>query len=488
MQTSVKDAIKTVVGADHFSDGREERLCYAYDATGDQHLPEAVIFPASVSEVAAVMKLANAHQFPVVPRGAGSGFSGGSLPVAGGLVMAMNRLDRIHAIDTDNLIAEVGPAVVTADLQAAVEAHGLFYPPDPASYTFSTIGGNIAENSGGMRAVKYGVTRDYVRGLEVVLPSGEVVHTGSACAKDVVGYDLTTLFVGSEGTLGVITRATLRLLPLPRAKQTLTAAFDTMASAAATVARIIGRGIIPTTLEFLDGASLRAVERYAQVGLPTTAEALLLIEVDGDPDAIEGPMTRVHRICEQGGALAIKLAREKTDQEELWRARRAISPALRSISQYKMNEDIVVPRSKIPEIIDHIQTTSEKYALPIVSFGHAGDGNIHVNVMGGRQGAADIPKMKQAVAEIFHATVKLGGRISGEHGIGLAKQSYIGLNLDPPTLALSRLLKETLDPNNILNPGKIFPPGRCLKQPPMSLQRLYGCSQRAPVLCLRARL
>ena len=458
MKNSLKNEFKAVVGAENFSDVREELLCYAYDATGAQYLPEAVIFPKTVQDVSAVMKLANIHRIPVVPRGAGSGFSGGALPVAGGLVMAMNRFNRIHHIDTENLIAEVGPAVVTARFQAAVEEKGLFYPPDPASHTFSSIGGNIAENSGGMRAVKYGVTRDYVRGLEVVLPSGEIVHTGSACAKDVVGYDLTTLFVGSEGTLGVITRATLRLLPLPEAKQTLTAAFGSMAAAALAVSRIIGRGIIPTTLEFLDGASLKAVERYARVGLPGTAEAFLLIEVDGAADSIDGPMTRVRRVCEENGALEVRLAKEKTAQEELWRARRAVSPALRSISRFKMNEDIVVPRSKIPEIIEQIRTTADTYSLPIVSFGHAGDGNIHVNVMAGPDGEADIPKMKQAVVDIFAATVKLGGRISGEHGIGLAKQPYIGLNLDPPTLALSRLLKKTLDPNNILNPGKIFPP------------------------------
>ena len=458
MKNSQKDAIRAIVGADHFTDAREECLCYAYDATRAQYLPEAVVFPGTTQEVADVLRLADTHRIPVVPRGAGSGFSGGALPVAGGLVMAMNRFNRIRSIDTENLVAEVEPAVVTAHLQAAVEKKGLFYPPDPASYTFSTIGGNIAENSGGMRAVKYGVTRDYVRGLEVVLASGEVIHTGSACAKDVVGYDLTTLFVGSEGTLGVVTRATLRLLPLPEAKQTLTAAFESMAAAARTVSDIIGRGIVPTTLEFLDAPSLQAVERYAPVGLPAEAQAFLLIEVDGDADCIAGPMERVRQVCTENGALEIRLAREKDEQEELWRARRAVSPALRNISPYKMNEDIVVPRSRIPEIIDSIRQTARRYDLPIVSFGHAGDGNIHVNVMGGARGEADIPKMERAVDDIFRATVELGGRISGEHGIGLAKQPYIGLNLDAPTLALSRRLKRTLDPRNILNPGKIFPP------------------------------
>jgi len=457
MKNSHKDALRTIVGADHFTDAREECLCYAYDATQAQYLPEAVIFPGTTQAVADILRLADTHCIPVVPRGAGSGFSGGALPVAGGLVMAMNRFNRIRSIDTDNLVTEVEPAVVTAHLQAAVEKKGLFYPPDPASYTFSTIGGNIAENSGGMRAVKYGVTRDYVRGLEVVLPTGEVVNTGSACAKDVVGYDLTTLFVGSEGTLGVVTRATLRLLPLPEAKQTLTAAFGSMAAAARTVSDVIGRGIVPTTLEFLDAPSLQAVEQYAPVGLPARAQAFLLIEVDGDADCIAGPMERVRQVCAENGALQIRVAREKAEQEELWRARRAVSPALRNISPYKMNEDIVVPRSRIPEIIDYIQQTSRRYDLPIVSFGHAGDGNIHVNVMAGPAGEADLPKMERAVDDIFHATVQLGGRISGEHGIGLAKQPYIGLNLDAPTLALSRQLKRTLDPRNILNPGKIFP-------------------------------
>jgi glycolate oxidase len=458
MDNRLKHALTALVGADNFCDSHEERLCYAYDATREQYLPEAVVFPGTVQEVSAIMRLANTHRLPVVPRGAGSGMTGGALPVAGGLVMVMSRFDRIHGIDTDNLVAEVEPAVITARFQDAVEAKGLFYPPDPASLAFSSIGGNIAENSGGMRAVKYGVTRDYVRGLEVVLPNGEIVHTGSACAKDVVGYDLTTLFVGSEGTLGIITRATLRLLPRPEAKQTLTAAFDSMDAAAQTVSAIIGRGIIPTTLEFLDGASLRAVEAYAKIGLPATAEALLLIEVDGDADAIDRPMQRVRRVCEEKGALEVILAREKAEQEALWEARRAVSPALRSISRFKMNEDIVVPRSRIPEMIHRIRTTARRYSLPIVSFGHAGDGNIHVNVMAGPGGEADIPAMERAVADIFDATVELGGRISGEHGIGLAKQPYIGLNLDAPTLALSRLLKITMDPHNILNPGKMFPP------------------------------
>jgi glycolate oxidase len=411
-----------------------------------------------VAEVAEVLRLANAQGVAVVPRGAGTGFSGGSLPVQGGIVMVMNRFDRILSIDRDNLVAEVEPWVVTGKFQAAVEAQGLFYPPDPASLAFCTLGGNIAENAGGMRAVKYGVTRDYVRGLEVVLPTGEVVHTGSACVKDVVGYDLTTLFVGSEGTLGVITRATLRLLPLPEAKHTLTASFASMVDAARTVSEVTRKGVIPTTLEFLDGASIRAVERHEKVGLPVEAEAFLLVEVDGDAGTLDGPLNRVQAICRSNGALAVAVAREKGEQEKLWRARRAVSPALREVSPFKMNEDIVVPRSRIPDMIERIQAIAASRGVPIVNFGHAGDGNIHVNVMAGPDGEADVPKMKRAVDDVFAAAVALGGRISGEHGIGLSKQPYIGLNLDAPTLALSRLLKKTLDPNNILNPGKIFPP------------------------------
>ena len=457
MKNRLKTQFREIVGAAHFTDAPEDLICYAYDATQQQYLPEAVLFPGGVDEVSAILALASDRRVPVVPRGAGSGFSGGALAVRGGVVMAMNRFDRILSIDTDNLVAEVEPAVVTAQFQAAVARKGLFYPPDPASHTFSTLGGNIAENAGGMSAVKYGVTKDYVRGLEVVLPSGEVVHTGSACAKDVVGYDMTTLFVGSEGTLGVVTKAILRLLPMPEARQTLTATFGSMAAAATTVSEIIAAGIVPATLEFLDGASLRAVERHAKLGLPTAAGSFLLIEVDGNADCIDRPLQRVGETCRKNGALEVNIAREKADQEKLWRARRAVSPALRAISRYRMNEDIVVPRSKIPEMIARIRTIGEKYGIPIVNFGHAGDGNIHVTVMAGPAGEADLPKMKMAAADVFADTVALGGRISGEHGIGLAKQPYIGLNLDPPTLALCRRLKKTLDPNDILNPGKMFP-------------------------------
>ena len=457
MEKQLKKELLEIVGAGHFTDAREDLLCYAYDATGEKHLPEAVLYPASVEQVSAVLRLANARGVPVVPRGAGSGFSGGAVPLRGGVVMAMNRFDRILSIDSDNLVAEVEPAVVTARFQAAAAEKNLFYPPDPASHTFSTIGGNIAENAGGMSAVKYGVTKDYVRGLEVVLPSGEVVHTGSACAKDVVGYDLTTLFVGSEGTLGVVTRATLRLLPMPEARQTLTASFASMDAAARTVSSVIAEGIIPSTLEFLDSASLAAVKRHADVNLPEGAEAFLLIEVDGAADCLQRPLERVRSLCEKNRALEVRLAREKAEQNELWRARRSVSPALRAVSRYRMNEDIVVPRSAIPEMIDRIRATADKYGIPIINFGHAGDGNIHVTVMAGPSGEGDLPKMKKAVADIFADTVALGGRISGEHGIGLSKQPYIGLNLDRPTLALCRLLKKTLDPNNILNPGKIFP-------------------------------
>jgi glycolate oxidase len=460
MEKHLKKRFREIVGSEHFTDAQEDLVCYAYDATGDQHLPEAVLYPGNVSDVSDILQLANTHRVPVIPRGAGSGFSGGALAVHGGVVLAMNRFDHIVTIDTENLVATVEPAVVTARFQSAVEKRGLFYPPDPASHTFSTLGGNIAENAGGMCAVKYGVTKDYVRGLEVVLPSGEVVHTGSACAKDVVGYDLTTLFVGSEGTLGVVTQATLRLLPLPETKQTLTATFGTLAAAAKTVSEIISAGIVPATLEFLDGASLRAVERHAKLGLPTAAESFLLIEVDGDADCLDRPLRRVREICRQNGALEVSIAREKAEQEELWRARRAVSPALRAISRYRMNEDIVVPRSKIPEMIARIRATAEKHGIPIVNFGHAGDGNIHVTVMAGPAGEADLPKMKEAVADVFAATVALGGRISGEHGIGLSKKRYIGMNLDGPTLTLCRQLKKSLDPNNILNPGKMFPPMR----------------------------
>ena len=456
MDSQVRKKLIELLSSENVLEAKEDRVCYSYDATRETAVPEAVVFPRNVAEVSEIMKLANRHRVAVVPRGAGSGFSGGAIPLQGGIVLAMNHFNRILQIDTDNLVAIVEPGVVTAEFQKAAEALGLFYPPDPASMTYATIGGNIAENAGGMRAVKYGVTKDYVLGLEVVLPNGEVVHTGSKCVKDVVGYNLTQLFVGSEGTLGIVTQAILRLLPLPEAKKTLTATFGAMTDAAKAVSDVIRNRVIPTTLEFLDRHCIRTVNEYLRLDLAAAAEAFLLIEVDGDADHIDRSIQKIKTVCESNRALEVQVAEDPQQQNELWQARRAVSPSLMRIAPKKINEDIVVPRSKIPDILNRIDAIARRHRLLIVNFGHAGDGNIHVNIMADRS-PETLARADRAVDQIFRETIALEGRISGEHGIGISKRNYIGMSLDAPTLDLMKQIKAWFDPNNILNPGKIFP-------------------------------
>jgi len=431
-------------------------LCYAYDTTADFHYPDAVIFPKNSEEVAAVLKLANQFEFSVTPRGAGSGMTGGSLPVKGGVVMSMTRFNQILDIDSDNLIAVAEPGVVTGDFQKAVELRGLFYPPDPSSAAFSTLGGNAAECAGGPKAVKYGVTREYVLGLEVVLATGEIVKTGVQTAKGVVGYDLTRLIVGSEGTLGIITRLTLRLLPLPDAVQTITVIYDSIETAAETVSEIIRQGIIPRSIEYMDNASIRCAEEYMKGGLPTDAEAILIIEVDGSATEVSLSLSRVKSVCEKSGARQIKTAENRQDAEVLWRARKAVSPALYKYGPDKINEDIVVPRSKIPDMVKKIQSLSRETGLTMVSFGHAGDGNIHVNVMLDKKVASQLKTANQAVEEIFDYTLALGGTISGEHGVGITKSAYMTKEISTESLALMRRIKAAFDPAGILNPGKMM--------------------------------
>ncbi len=457
MEPDIKKRFLHVLGRERFQDSPEERAVYSYDASRAQFLPDAVLFPESVQEIAAILKIAQEHRVRVIPRGAGSGITGGALPVHGGLILALNGFDQILEIDEDNLVAVVQPGVVTSRLQAAVREKGLFYPPDPASMEFSTIGGNIAENSGGMKAVKYGVTKDYVLGLEIVLPSGEIISTGSKCVKDVVGYNLTQLFVGSEGTLGVVTKALLRLLPLPEAQKTMTAVFSDMQAASRTVSQIIKDKIIPAAIEFLDAKALWCVEHYLQLGLPEGAGAFLLVEVDGDPDLLEKDIVKVRDICKANQALKIEIARTYGEQERLWRARRSASASMAHYGAYKkINEDIVVPRASIPDFIARVERIAERFACPIINFGHAGDGNIHMNVLVPEP--EDLERGHQAVEAVFDLTVELGGRISGEHGIGLSKRDYIDKNLSPEVQALMKRIKVSFDPGNILNPGKMFKP------------------------------
>lgn len=435
---------------------KEDLHCYAYDTTSDMYYPDAVVFPQNVYDVSFVLKLANQYEFSVTPRGAGSGMTGGSLPVQKGVVLVMTKLNRILKIDKDNLTAMAEPGVVTGDFQRAVEKEGLFYPPDPSSSDFSTLGGNAAECAGGPKAVKYGVTRDYVLGLEVVLPTGEIITTGVQTAKGVVGYDLTRLLVGSEGTLGVITRLTLRLLPLPDMVKTLTVVFDQMETAARTVSEIIRKGIIPRSIEYMDNASIRCVEDYIKSGLPKDAEAILIIEVDGSADEVDHLVKRIESVCKKSGARQIKTAHTIEDAKNIWKARKAVSPALFKYGPDKINEDIVVPRSRIPDMVKKIKALSRKTGLTMVSFGHAGDGNIHFNVMLDKKIPEQLHKANQAVDEIFDYTLSLGGTISGEHGVGITKAPYMTKEISPESIALMRRLKAAFDPAGILNPGKML--------------------------------
>jgi glycolate oxidase len=453
LKPPVVKELKNIVGAANLHTSPEELVAYSYDATRAESLPCAVARPSSAQEISKIMQLANRERFPVVPRGAGSGMSGGSVPSLGGVVLSLERMDRILEIDEENLFAVVEPGVVTGHLQQEVEKKGLFYPPDPASSQFCTIGGNVAECAGGLRAVKYGVTRDYVLGLEVVLPTGEIIETGAKTMKSVAGYDLTRLITGSEGTLGIVTKIVLKLLPLPESVETLSAFFGSIEDAAAAATKIISSRILPRALEFVDQAALRAVEGYLREDVSGGAAALLLAEVDGPRASATVEAGKIMDIFRQSGALRARQATGPEEREHLWKARRSISAALYTIKPKKVNEDIVVPRSRIPDILREMAAIAGRHGLVIVNFGHAGDGNIHTNIMIDEE---DLPKAEQAVKDIFEATLRMGGSITGEHGIGLSKAKYLPMEVGPHALAAMMKIKDALDPNHILNPGKIF--------------------------------
>jgi glycolate oxidase len=453
LKQAVLKELKSLVGPANFSTSPEELVVYSYDATQRDSLPWVVVRPCSSREISEILRLANRERFPVVPRGAGTGMSGGAVPVQGGVVLSLERMNHILEIDEQDFIAIVEPGVITGDLQREVESRGLFYPPDPASRKFCTLGGNVAECAGGLRAVKYGVTKDYVLGLEVVLPTGEIINTGARTVKSVAGYDLTKLIVGSEGTLGVVTRITMRLLPLPETVKTLAAFFSEIPAAAKAASAIIASGVVPRALEFVDQAALRAVEGYLKEDISHGAAAMLLVEVDGPAESTGRDADRIAEIMVQGGATRVDRAGSDSERERLWKARRSISPALYAIKPKKLNEDIVVPRSRIANSLQEIAAIAARHGLLIVNFGHAGDGNIHTNIMFDE---ADLAKAEAAVKEIFAAVLRLGGSITGEHGIGLSKAAYLPMELGPEAIAAMKRIKHALDPNNILNPGKIF--------------------------------
>jgi len=439
------------------STDKEELFCYGFDASSTEGSPSAVVRPVSTEEVSEVASFAFNNDIPVVPRGAGTGMSGGAVPLKDTIVLSLEGMNRIIGIDKENMVAIVEPGVINYHLQEKLEEVSLFYPPDPASMKFCTLGGNVAENAGGPRAIKYGVTKDYVLGLETVLPDGRVLLTGGITYKGVVGYDLTRLLVGSEGTLGIVTKIFLKVLPVPEETATLLCTFSKLDDAARSVSKITSSSIIPRTLEFMDNDSIGAVENYKSFGLPINAEALLLIELDGTHAAVTEEAEKVASICTSLHG-SVSIAEDIFSKQRIWEARRAISPALYHIKPTRINEDIVVPRGNIPEILKAIREIAEKNNLIIANFGHAGDGNIHVNVMTDKDDKEEYQRAKDSIKDIFEATLKLGGTISGEHGVGLTKKQFVGMELSDTSIAIMKNIKNVFDPKGIMNPGKIFPP------------------------------
>jgi len=456
----VDDAIE-IVGAPFVRVDAASREAYGFDALKEGHLPDLVILAASTSEVAAIADTCNAARIPLVVRGGGTGYTGGAVPIQGGVVLSLERMNRILEIDEANLLAVVEPHVITGDLQDAVERVGLFYPPDPASLRESVIGGNVAECAGGPRAFKYGTTRNYVLGLEVVLPTGEVIRIGSKAVKNVVGYDLTRLIVGSEGTLAIVTQVVVRLVPRPPAQMTLRATFPGTDAAIEAVTAVLRSRVVPATLELVDEECLDAVARHLGTPLaPAGTGALVLIEVDGFPEAVAAEALRVEEACRAAGASEVLRAVSAEDREALWRVRRELSPALKTISPVKLNNDVVVPKGRLPELFEFVKQLKRDMHLRMPCFGHAGDGNIHVNIMVEPGDPDELVRARAAVPMLLEAVVALEGSISGEHGIGFTKVPYVGIELTADVIALMKRVKRAFDPNGILNPGKIFPPDR----------------------------
>ncbi|MEH7306129.1 glycolate oxidase subunit GlcD [Neobacillus drentensis] len=453
----VKEKLVAIVTKENFDDSKIERLSYSYDSTPNlQSLPDAVISPRNTKEVSEIVKICSHHKIPIVPRGSGTNLCGGTCPTEGGLVLLFKHMNKILELDEENLTITVQPGVITIEIANAVESKGLFYPPDPGSMKVSAIAGNISENSGGLRGLKYGVTRDYVIGLEVVLANGDIMRTGGKLAKDVAGYDLTRLMVGSEGTLGIITEATLKLIPMPETKKTMLALYEDLESAARSVSKIIANKIIPITLEFLDQPTLKVVEDYAQIGLPTDAKAVLLIEQDGTLEVVNRDLEKIIEVCKQEGAVSVQVAQSKEEAAKLTTARRTALSALARLKPTTILEDATVPRSEIARMVSAINEIALKYKLDICTFGHAGDGNLHPTCPTDSRNHEEMEKVEMAFAEIFEKAIEFGGTITGEHGVGVVKAPYLELKLGKEGIAVMKAIKQALDPNNIMNPGKVF--------------------------------
>jgi len=458
MDKNTLSHLQKIAGKDCVLSTPEDLAVYSYDGTFAEHCPDVVVLPRNIEQVSQVLKFASEEGIPVVTRGMGSGMAAASVPFNGGITLAMTRMNRILEIDEVNATVHTESGVITADLQAAVEKRGLFYPPDPSSIKHSTIGGNIACNAGGPRCLKYGVTGDYVLGLTVVLADGTVLHIGGKCIKDVVGYDLNALFTGSEGTLGVITEALLRLVARPRFARTALAEFPSLEDASRTVNAILTAGIVPATLELMDETAIACIEEALCLGLPLDVEAILLIETDGAGEAaVLQEIEAIEKICQGNGARRVNVARDESERSKLWQARRSVSPALARKSPNKLGEDITVPRGAIPEAIRRIKAISAKYGLPIVVFGHAGDGNLHPNILFDKRDSEQWARVEHMVAEEFAVALELGGTLSGEHGVGALKRPYMEQAQGPAAIEVQKRIKATLDPANILNPGKVFP-------------------------------
>lgn len=446
-----------IVGRENVLASEEDRKVYSYDGTSTHvHKPDLVVFPTRTEHVEAVLKLANEHRIPVTPRGGGTNVSGGSVPIRGGIVLVMTRMNRILSIDAANLSARVQAGVVLMDLQTALAEQKLFFPPDPQSFLGATLGGIIAENAGGPVCLKYGVTKQYILGLKAVLPTGRTVEFGGTTVKNVVGYDLVSLVTGSEGTLAVVTEAVLRLLPLPPARKTILALFDDLPQSGATVGRILDAGTVPAKIELLDNWVVRSINRITGMGLPEDAAAMLMFECDGKEEVVEHDARRVIEVCEAVGATRVIVAKDQDEAQAYWKARSAGFAAVFGAAPTVLAEDVTVPRTRMAEFIERVVEICSEADLEVTVIGHAGDGNLHPSVMTDRKDPAHFAKAQRAVDRIIEAAVEFGGVLSGEHGIGLEKQKFMRRTQDPIFIDIMKRIKGIFDPHGILNPGKIW--------------------------------